>query len=68
MPTQKHKTRIITIRVRDPEIKIFLKWLKERKGNLSEFTRQLWKLTEEWDEFSKLEDKSEWEENEAKSG
>lgn len=62
VPQLKHTTRIVTIRVKDPEMKMFLKWLKKRKGNMSEFTRQLWKLTEEWDEFSRLEDKSEWEE------
>lgn len=55
---KKQKSRIITIRVIDPELKMFLRYIVETKGNMSEFTRQLWKLTEEWDKFKKLEDKS----------
>lgn len=55
---EKEKTRVVTIRVRDPELKRFLKWVRKEGGNLSEFTRQLWKLTAEWDEFLKLENKS----------
>ena len=57
-PRQKQKTKVMTIRVKDPDLILFLKWITDTKGNASEFTRQLWKLTEEWEEFSKIEDKS----------
>lgn len=59
----KRKTRVVTIRVRDPQLKRFLNWVSKEKGNLSEFTRQLWKLTAEWDEFKKLGKNAEGEED-----
>ena len=55
----KPKPKIITIRITDLEIKMFLLWLMEAKGPISEFTRRLWKTTAEWEEFQEIEDK-EW--------
>ena len=52
---QKQKPKVITIRVKDPDLILFLKWITETKGNASEFTRQLWKLTEEWEEWRRAQ-------------
>lgn len=38
---------------------MFTTWLKSQGVNISEFTRELWKVTPEFEEFKKIKDK-EW--------
>ena len=51
------KPKIVTIRVTDLELKMFAVWIMNTKGPLSQFTREAWKTTAEWEEFQQLEDK-----------
>lgn len=55
-------SKIVTIRVSDPELKLFLKWIIEKKGTMSEFTRRLWKMTAEWEEFLQVKEEFQLEE------
>ncbi len=56
---QPTKTKIVSIRVSDMDLKMFLYWLMTNKGPMSEFTRRVWKKTAEYEEYSQVEDK-EW--------
>lgn len=51
------KTKIVSIRVSDMDLKMFLYWLMTNKGPMSEFTRRVWKKTAEYEEYSRLKDK-----------
>lgn len=51
------KTKIVSIRVSDMDLKMFLYWLMVNKGPMSEFTRRVWKKTAEYEEYSRLKDK-----------
>lgn len=51
-----------TIKLLTPDVELFLRWLVYKRVNVSEFTRELWKSTPEFEEFKKIKDKS-WLEN-----
>ncbi len=51
------KTKIVSIRVSDMDLKMFLLWLMTNKGSMSEFTRRVWKKTAEYEEYSRMENK-----------
>jgi hypothetical protein len=53
------KTKIVSIRVSDLDLKMFLYWLMANKGSMSEFTRRVWKKTAEYEEYSRVKNK-EW--------
>jgi hypothetical protein len=53
------KTKIVSIRVSDLDLKMFLYWLMANKGSMSEFTRRVWKKTAEYEEYSRMKNK-EW--------
>jgi len=52
-PAKTKKKRLIKTIQLSLKLYHFLKWLQMKGVNISEFTRQLWKMTPEWEDFEK---------------
>jgi len=59
--TQRRKggrKKVLSVKLLTEEQQFFIKWLQSTGVNASDFTRELWKLTPEFKDFKKIEDKS----------
>jgi hypothetical protein len=51
------RKKVQTIKLLTRDLELFIKWLRYKGVNISEFTRELWRITPEFEDFKTIKDK-----------